>query len=77
MSAPEPAEAEVWEVPKESEGWGVIRPGDRKSHYYRETFSLCGKVGLYFGPLQPDEFPSPDDCATCRRQLSRKPRAES
>lgn len=19
-----------------SEGWGVIRPGDRKAHYYRE-----------------------------------------
>jgi hypothetical protein len=55
-----------------SEGWGVIRPGDRKAHYYRDAFSLCGRVGFYTGPLEPDEKPSPDDHKECRRILERE-----
>ncbi len=51
------------------EGWGVIRPGDRKAHYYREMDALCGKVGFYRGPLEGDEFPSDEDCTPCRRKL--------
>lgn len=53
-----------------TEGWGVIRPGDRKSHYYgSDSFSLCRRVGFYRGPLEPDDHKSTDDCAECRRRL--------
>ena len=51
------------------EGWGVIRPGDRKAHYYRDGFSLCGRVGFYNGDLEPDKGPCVEDCAACRRKL--------
>lgn len=53
------------------EGWGVIRPGDRKAHYYRGMDSLCRRVGFYRGPLEPEteNGKSPDDCAKCRRTL--------
>jgi hypothetical protein len=50
-----------------TEGWGVIRPGNRVAHYYRDTFSLCRRVGFYFGPLDSDDKPSRDDCTKCRR----------
>ena len=56
----------------EKEGWGVIRPGDRKAHYYRDGFSLCRRVGFYAGWLEPDSGPSRDDCAACRRKLDRE-----
>jgi len=52
-----------------AEGWGVIRPGDRKAHYYREGTSLCQRVGFYTGPLDPDNAISLDDCVACRRKL--------
>jgi len=54
------------------EGWGVIRPGDRRAHYYRDSDSLCKRVGWYFGDLDADEFPSKDDCAACRKKLDRE-----
>jgi hypothetical protein len=54
------------------EGWGVIRPGDRKAHYYRNGDSLCRRVGFYFGPLEPDGKPSQDDHKECRRLLERE-----
>lgn len=54
-----------------TEGWGVIRPGDRKAHYYRETMSLCRRVGFYRGPLDADAFASKDDCAACRKVLDK------
>ena len=60
------------ETQERSEGWGVIRPGDRKAHYYRDRTSLCRRVGFYSGPLDPDEFKSPQDCAACRKQLDRE-----
>jgi hypothetical protein len=52
------------------EGWGVIRPGDRRAHYYRDMTSLCGRVGFYTGPLDADSFTSKDDCAACRKKLT-------
>ena len=55
-----------------TEGWGVIRPGDRKAHYYRSMTSLCRRVGFYRGPLDADDKPSPDDCAACRKELARE-----
>lgn len=56
-----------------AEGWGSIRPGDRKAHYYRESFSPCGKVGFYSGSLDPGDGESRDDCQGCRRKLGAKP----
>lgn len=58
------------EAPRE--GWGIIRPGDRKAHYYRETFSLCRTRGFYTYHLEPDTGPSPDDCKACRKVLDRE-----
>ena len=55
-----------------TEGWGVIRPGDRRAHYYRNGMSLCRRIGFYGGPLDPDDSKSKDDCAACRRQLDRE-----
>ena len=55
-----------------TEGWGVIRPGDRKAHYYRETMSLCRTRGFYTFSLEPDDKPSPDDCKACRKVLDRE-----
>lgn len=55
-----------------TEGWGVIAPGNRKAHYYRDSFSLCRTRGFYYGPLEPDEHPSKDDCAACRKVLTKE-----
>jgi hypothetical protein len=60
-----------------AEGWGDIRPGDRKAHYYRATMSLCRRVGLYFGPLDADMASSPDDCAACSKALAREDAKEA
>jgi len=57
-----------------TEGWGALRPGDRKHHYYRKNFSLCRRVGFYFGHLSPHtggDF-SPNDCAACVKVLQRE-----
>ena len=55
-----------------TEGWGVIRPGDRRAHYYRNGMSLCRRIGFYGGSLDPDAFKSKDDCAACRKLLDRE-----
>ncbi len=63
---------------KLTEGWGVIRPGDRKAHYYGpDGFSLCRRVGFYRGSLEPDNDSSPDDHKECRRLLERKKAKEA
>jgi hypothetical protein len=60
-------------APKPSEGWGVMRPGDRRYHYYRDTMSLCRRVGFYQGELTPDTYePTPQDCAACHKVLDRE-----
>lgn len=53
------------------EGWGVLRPGDRVYHYYRDQMSLCGRVGFYRGELTADDAGSPSsrDCVQCTRKL--------
>ena len=58
------------EPKKPCEGWGVIRPGDRRAHYYRDGMALCRRVGFYSGQLWPDLFPSPDDHKECRKLLA-------
>lgn len=52
----------------DNKGWGVIRPGDHKSHYYINGTSLCGRISFYRGPLEDNELISPDDCAACRKK---------
>lgn len=56
-----------------SAGWGW--PGrSKKCHYFPagDSFSLCGKWGFYFGPIEPDtDSASKDDCAACRKKLAR------
>ena len=56
------------------EGWGVMRPGDRRFHYYADGFSLCRRVGFYSGPLDLDTGKAgPQDCKACRKVLDRNP----
>jgi hypothetical protein len=57
-----------------TEGWGVMRPGDRKFHYYRDTMSLCRTRGFYTAELTPDHLgePTSDDCARCRKVLDKE-----
>lgn len=52
-----------------NEGWS--RPADaRKWHYFRDGRSLCGRWGMRRSRhLEPDDEPSADDCAACRRTL--------
>lgn len=57
---------------KPQEGWGVIRLGDRKAHYYRNTMSLCRTRGFYTYDLDADTSRSEDDCAACRKVLDRE-----
>jgi hypothetical protein len=50
-------------------GWGW--PGlSKKSHYFIEGRSLCGKW-IFMGALTTVDFKSPDDCADCRRRLTK------
>lgn len=71
IHAPEPSDlaGPSQAPPTPDEGWGIIRPGDRKAHYYDGSFSLCGRVGFYAGSKDPDTGASPDDCAGCRKKL--------
>jgi hypothetical protein len=57
-------------TPEPSEGWGLIRPGDTVSHYYRHMDALCGRAGFYHGSLEPDENHMPEDCKGCRKVLN-------
>ena len=59
------------------EGWGVLRPGDRRFHYYREGMSLCRRVGFYRSELTPDTGTNTLDCAACRKVLDREAAAEA
>lgn len=66
-------EAAVKKAERPTEGWGEIRPGDRKAHYYRDHMALCRKVGFYREHLEPDdEGSSPADCAACRKILDKE-----
>lgn len=59
--------------PPAREGWGVLRAGERRYHYYRDGRSLCSRVGFYRGTLEADDGqPSSNDCKGCRKILSRE-----
>lgn len=60
----------------ESEGWqGEKRFDQRRYHYIRGTFSLCQKLGFYFGPLVEGGLKPSDnieDCAQCARLVQKE-----
>lgn len=55
-----------------NEGWGKS-PVSRKWHFFAaDGRSLCGKIGFYFGPKEPGQDDSPDNCAECRKRLKKE-----
>jgi hypothetical protein len=55
-------------------GWGVIRPGNRRAHYYRDMTPVCGNDGPYAdfpytGPLDAGDIPA-RSCAACREKIT-------
>lgn len=56
-----------------NEGWqGEKHQSQRVYHYIVGSFSLCGKLGLYFGELEAakeGKEKSGKDCAACYRKL--------
>lgn len=55
-----------------SEGWGLLRPGDRFAHYYRNEEALCREIAFYRGYLEPGGRSVPEssiDCADCRTRI--------
>lgn len=64
----------VVEAKKSSElqaGWGIW-PGLRKWHYFPagDIFSLCRKVGFFWGARYPSDDAAPDNCAACQKMLA-------
>jgi hypothetical protein len=59
-------------IPGTTQGWGKL-PASRKWHYFdNSSFSLCGKIGFYLGPLDEGNDDSPDNCAKCKSILKRE-----
>lgn len=67
--ADDDAQAET-EAEKSPEGWSRIIPPQKKSHYFANGRSLCGRYGFPPMPLGADDYASPDDCAACRKKLN-------
>ncbi len=58
------------------EGWGKS-PASKKWHYFVDTWSLCGKIGFYFGDVEQGNDASDENCAGCKRKLSTKRKREA
>lgn len=55
----------------DAKGWGKS-PASRKWHYFnRDSFSLCGKIGFYFGPVSDNLHESPENCAECKKKFKK------
>lgn len=67
--ADDDAQAEA-EAAKPPEGWSRIIPPQKKSHYFVNGRSLCGRYGFPPMPLNADDYASADDCVACRRKLN-------
>lgn len=54
-----------------TEGWGWPLNAN-KAHYFPkgDIRSLCGRW-LFAGERDPDEFPSEDDCSSCRKAVTK------
>ncbi len=58
---------------KRNAGWA--RPlNSRKHHFFKEdeVTSICGRWMMFGDGREPDTFESPDDCAACRKKLSKE-----
>lgn len=53
------------------EGWG-FPANSRKAHYFVDMMALCRKYGFYRGTLEQGNDESPDNCAECKRLLSKR-----
>lgn len=51
------------------EGWGIIQPGERRDHYYRDRRSLCRDTGPYYGQLYAESLLPTTGCEQCRKIL--------
>lgn len=53
-------------------GWGKS-PASRKWHYFKaeDSFSICGKIGFYFGHRDPTNDNHSDNCAACKKKVMR------
>lgn len=54
----------------EKEGWG-FPSNSRKSHYFVDKRSLCGKW-MFFGELEQGNDDSPDNCTSCKKALQKQ-----
>lgn len=51
-------------------GWGKS-PASRKWHYFNaESFSLCRRIGFFFGEVEQGMNTHADNCAECKRKLT-------
>jgi hypothetical protein len=52
------------------EGWGWPRIS-KKWHYFINKRSLCGRFA-FFGELEAGNNESPDNCADCKKRLTKR-----
>ncbi len=56
---------------KKPNGWGLSIVS-RKWHYFdNDSFSLCGRIGFYYGDTYQVNDTSPDNCAECKRRKAK------
>lgn len=81
LGALEPSADDSWVPPALeglSSGWGYLRPGDRRVHFYDAGFSLCGRVGWYFGAIIAEGGPITSlDCKSCTDRLAARNRRKN
>lgn len=58
----------------EREGWQAEKHlAQRVYHYIVDTFSLCGRLGFYFGDLMPHKgLKGKEDCSDCFRRAEKR-----
>ena len=56
---------------EQNAGWGKS-PASKKWHYFPEndSFSLCRKIGFFFGKRDASKNEHPDNCAECKKKLT-------
>lgn len=63
-----------------AKGWGKSSVS-RKWHYFNnETFSLCRKIGFYYGKVEDTMHGDVNNCAECKKRLKsllKKPSPDS
>lgn len=54
------------------DGWGIMLPGNTRSHYHEDGLTLCG-----CRPARKKGDPDPADrCRVCQRSLENLPKGE-